>query len=89
MMEQMRDGSLMGLLRFANVPLLVVICHLPRCNGQGCSTSSFIAKYISCAVYLVCKSTVGKHREEILNDIKKLSWPMFVKPVHLGSSIDF
>ena len=35
------------------------------------------------------KAQWENNREEILNDIKKLSWPMFVKPVHLGSSIDF
>ncbi len=83
------DGSLMGLLRFANVPF--VGCDMSSsaiAMDKAVTKQVLSSQNISVVPYIwFVKAQWENNREEILNDIKKLSWPMFVKPVHLGSSI--
>ncbi|TSC66458.1 MAG: D-alanine--D-alanine ligase [Candidatus Doudnabacteria bacterium Gr01-1014_77] len=83
------DGSLMGLLRFANVPF--VGCDMASsaiAMDKAVTKQVLSAQNISVVPYVwFVKSQWEKNREKILDDIKKLNWPMFVKPVHLGSSI--
>ena len=79
----------MGLLRFANVPF--VGCDMSSsaiAMDKAVTKQVLSSQNISVVPYIwFVKAQWENNREEILNDIKKLSWPMFVKPVHLGSSI--
>lgn len=83
------DGSLMGLLRMANVPF--VGCDIfasavamdkvltkQLCEAEGIPTPPYV--WFTRAMW---KENAQKFREEM----KQLAWPLFVKPVHLGSSI--
>lgn len=83
------DGELMGLLEMAGVPY--VGCDMPSSvlsmdkalakvvtSSQGIATSSFVWFYAK-----DCSANAAK----VLKDIKALKYPLFVKPVHLGSSI--
>ncbi len=83
------DGSLMGLLRLSGVPFV------------GCdlfASSVAMDKVLTKQVLKVegipvvkdtwfTKSDWESKKEECLQQIKKLKYPLFVKPVHLGSSI--
>ncbi len=83
------DGSLMGLLRMANVPF--VGCDL---FASAVAMDKVLTKQVLAAEglpvvpYAWCTKsewTVDRHGwDEALG---KLAWPRFVKPVHLGSSI--
>jgi len=83
------DGELMGLLELANVPY--VGCDLPSSvlamdkalakiivSSQGLSTSAFEWFY---------SKDFAADPASILKSLKHLNYPLFVKPVHLGSSI--
>src|SRR3989338_6895418 len=83
------DGSLMGLLRMANVPF--VGCDMAAsavamdkvftkqvCEAEGMPVVPYV---------WFTKRQWEKEKNKIIEDIKKLTWPVFVKPVHLGSSI--
>lgn len=83
------DGELMGLLELANVPY--VGCDLPSSvlamdkalakiivSSQGLSTSAFEWFY---------SKDFAADPASILKNLKHLNYPLFVKPVHLGSSI--
>ena len=83
------DGSLMGLLRMANVPF--VGCDMAAsavamdkvftkqvCEAEGLPVVPYV---------WFTKRQWEKEKNKIIEDIKKLTWPVFVKPVHLGSSI--
>ena len=84
------DGSLMGLLRMANIPFIG--CDLEAsalamdkvlskriAEAEGIATASY--EYILSHDY-------ARKRNDTLESIEsKLSYPLFVKPTHLGSSI--
>lgn len=83
------DGSLMGLLRLANIPF--VGCDL---EASSIAMDKVLTKQVTSQYGL--KSTPYIHftdpewtqeQPEILKKINLLSYPLFVKPVHLGSSI--
>ncbi len=92
------DGSLMGLLRMADVPF--VGCDL---FASAVAMDKVLTKQIlkSEDVTVVPdvwftnfeydppshKASAGEGKQKILEKIKKLHYPLFVKPVHLGSSI--
>ncbi|MBI5456493.1 D-alanine--D-alanine ligase [Candidatus Kaiserbacteria bacterium] len=83
------DGSLMGLLRMANVPF--VGCDI---FGSAVAMDKVLTKQVIAAEGMpvvpyvwFLKSDWEKEKTNILESIKKLQWPLFVKPVHLGSSI--
>lgn len=97
------DGSLMGLLRMANVPF--VGCDMASSavamdkaftkqvlQAEGVPVVPFV--WFSKSDWSVSNSlTIVNHtsqtvgRASILEKIAKLKYPLFVKPVHLGSSI--
>ncbi|MEK7621343.1 MAG: D-alanine--D-alanine ligase family protein [Patescibacteria group bacterium] len=81
------DGSLMGLLRMANVP--IVGCDMPAsviAMDKVLAKQAVMAKGIATPKYISFSKT--DFSESTLNNIKKeLSLPLFVKPSHLGSSI--
>lgn len=83
------DGSLMGLLRMANIPF--VGCDI---FASAVAMDKVLTKQILRAESVpvvkdvwFTKSDWLDMREEIKSEIRKLKYPLFVKPVHLGSSI--
>jgi len=83
------DGSLMGLLRMANVPF--VGCDI---FGSAVAMDKALTKQVLAAEGMpivpyvwFTKAQWHKDKKKYVEDIKKLAWPVFVKPVHLGSSI--
>ncbi|OHA86622.1 MAG: hypothetical protein A3A96_01790 [Candidatus Zambryskibacteria bacterium RIFCSPLOWO2_01_FULL_39_39] len=83
------DGSLMGLLRMANVPF--VGCDL---FASAVAMDKVLTKQILKAEGVPVVSDVWftkedweSKREGYLHKIKNLRYPLFIKPVHLGSSI--
>lgn len=84
------DGSLMGLLRMANVPF--VGCDL---DASVLAMDKVLAKQvvesesIPVAKYeYIYRQTFSVKPKEVLDGLEKsLSYPLFVKPAHLGSSI--
>ncbi len=83
------DGSLMGLLRMANVPF--VGCDI---FASAVAMDKILTKQVLRAeglptvkdVWFMKKDFESK-REKYLEQIKTLQYPLFIKPVHLGSSI--
>lgn len=83
------DGSLMGLLRMAGVPF--VGCDI---FGSAVAMDKVLAKQVVAAEGMAVVPYVWFTKAQWAEDaakyrveIKKLKFPLFVKPVHLGSSI--
>ena len=83
------DGSLMGILRMANVPF--VGCDMAT---SAVAMDKVFTKQIVSAVGLpivrydwLTKEEWEKNRKAFMERARVLQWPLFVKPVHLGSSI--
>ena len=84
------DGSLMGLLKMANVPF--VGCDM---DASVLAMDKVLAKQIvgthdiKVAKYeVVASNRFARHSNEIISKIEKnLGYPLFIKPAHLGSSI--
>lgn len=83
------DGSLMGLLRMAGVPF--VGCDL---FASAVAMDKMLTKHVLAAegIPVVPFVWFTKHdwqngKESWEEKIARLHWPLFVKPVHLGSSI--
>lgn len=83
------DGSIMGFLRMAGVPF--VGCDLA---ASAVAMDKALAKQVVAAEQIPIVPFVWftKHeweadRSACMERIRKLRWPLFVKPVHLGSSI--
>lgn len=84
------DGSLMGLLRMAGIPFVGAdmdasviamdkVLAKQIAKASGISTSNFVT---------FTKSEFTDNSTETLRQVQaKLSYPLFVKPAHLGSSI--
>src|SRR3989344_3328346 len=83
------DGSLMGLLRMANVPF--VGCDM---FASAVAMDKVLTKQVCAAEGMpvvpyvwFTKQDWEKDQHDLRNRIAMLQWPLFVKPVHLGSSI--
>jgi len=83
------DGSLMGLLRMAGVPF--VGCDL---FASAVAMDKMLTKHVLAAEGIpvvpyvwFTKAEWEANRHALLEKIAALKWPVFVKPVHLGSSI--
>lgn len=84
------DGSLMGLLRMAGVPF--VGCDM---DASAVAMDKVLAKQVATANGIQTNKYEYLYRDkfarksgEVLRDLEKsLSYPLFVKPAHLGSSI--
>lgn len=83
------DGSLMGLLRLANIPF--VGCDMP---ASVIAMDKVLAKQVAeangvpVAKYHFFSGMALEKADETLSKIEKdLKYPLFVKPAHLGSSI--
>lgn len=84
------DGSLMGLVRMAGVPM--VGCDM---DASVLAMDKVLAKQIAetdnipvAAYVAVTRQQFGRKPSEVIKQIEtKLTYPLFVKPAHLGSSI--
>lgn len=83
------DGSLMGLLRMANVPFVGCDLFASAIAMDKVLTKQVIsAEGIPIVPYVWFTKNDWEIKRDILKEkISKLRWPVFVKPVHLGSSI--
>lgn len=84
------DGSLMGLLRMANVPFVgcdmdASVLAMDKVLAKDVVSSNGVP--VSKYEYLY-RDTFARRSMEILRELEQsLSYPLFVKPAHLGSSI--
>jgi len=84
------DGTLMGLLRFADVPF--VGCDI---EASVIAMDKVLAKQVTeplgipSVPYIWFTAADWEQNDKALlsQALRKLEWPIFVKPVHLGSSI--
>ncbi len=83
------DGSLMGILRMANVPF--VGCDMA---ASAVAMDKVLTKQVVSAAGLpivrydwLTQDAWEKDRKSFMDRASILQWPLFVKPVHLGSSI--
>lgn len=83
------DGELMGLLQMANVPF--VGCDMA---ASAVAMDKVLTKEVAAANDLASTpwisflaAELSRNHQSVMNRIKKLSYPLFVKPAHLGSSI--
>lgn len=84
------DGSLMGLLRMAGIPFVG-----SDMDASVIAMDKVLAKQVAAANNIPTSKFVFFSRAQITNGIhmvtdeteKKLAYPLFVKPAHLGSSI--
>jgi len=83
------DGSLSGLLRMSNVPYVGCDVFSSAVAMDKVLTKQVLqAENIPTTKYVwFTKSDFEKNRREILKSAEKLHYPLFIKPVHLGSSI--
>lgn len=83
------DGSLMGLLRMANVPFVGCDLFASAVAMDKVLTKQILAaEGISVIPYVwFTKNDWDGDKGIWTEKITKLRWPVFVKPVHLGSSI--
>jgi D-alanine-D-alanine ligase len=83
------DGSLMGFLRMANVPFIG--CDM---EASVIAMNKLLSHQVVSAAGIKSHPYVGLKKHDFNNNqksaikkINKLKYPLFVKPVHLGSSI--
>lgn len=83
------DGELMGLLGMANIPY--VGCDVP---SSAVAMDKVLSKQVTTSAGLPTtpwmwfySRDLQHDQQRILAEIKKLEYPLFVKPAHLGSSI--
>ncbi len=85
------DGSLMGLLRMASVPFVGCDMAASAVAMDKAFTKQVLEHEGVPVVPFMwfTKSDWGKSdlRNSLRSDLKRLKYPLFVKPVHLGSSI--
>ncbi len=83
------DGSLMGILRMANVPFVGCDMSASAVAMDKVFTKQVIAaEGIPVVPYVWFTKTDWQQDQSMWSDkIAKLKYPLFVKPVHLGSSI--
>lgn len=83
------DGSLMGLLRMAKVPFVGCDLFASAVAMDKVLTKQVIAaEGVPVVPYIwFTKTDWEGHQDKWKQKIDTLKWPLFVKPVHLGSSI--
>jgi len=83
------DGSLSGLLRMANVPFVGCGLFASAVAMDKALTKQVVAaEGIPVVPYVwFTRNDWERNKSEWKEKIEKLQWPLFVKPVHLGSSI--
>jgi len=83
------DGSLMGLLRMANVPFVGCDLFASAVAMDKVLTKQVLAaEGVPVVPFVWFTKTDWETNTKIWKEkVAKLQWPVFVKPVHLGSSI--
>ena len=83
------DGSLMGLLRMAGVPFIGCDIFASAVAMDKVLTKQIVASEGMPIVPYVwfTRTQWEEEKQLVIKKIKKLTVPLFVKPVHLGSSI--
>ncbi len=83
------DGSLMGILRMADVPFIGCDLSASAVAMDKVLTKQVIsAEGVPVVPYVwFTKNDWEKNKQELKNKISNLKYPLFIKPVHLGSSI--
>jgi D-alanine-D-alanine ligase len=83
------DGSLMGLLRMADIPFIGCDLSASAVAMDKVLTKQVLASEgIPIVPYVwFTKNDWERNKDTWKEKISKLRWPVFVKPVHLGSSI--
>ncbi len=83
------DGSLMGLLRMAGIPFVGCDIFASAVAMDKVLTKQVIAaEGVPVVPYVWFTAYDWGIKKDVLKEkIAKLKWPLFVKPVHLGSSI--
>ena len=83
------DGSLMGLLRMAKVPFVGCDMAASAVAMDKAFTKQILEhEGVPVVPFVVfTKTDYEKDKKPFLEKIAKLNYPLFVKPVHLGSSI--
>ncbi|MEK7167129.1 MAG: D-alanine--D-alanine ligase family protein, partial [Patescibacteria group bacterium] len=83
------DGSLMGFLRMANVPFVGCDLFASAIAMDKVLTKQILStENIPVTPYIwFTKIDWENNKNNLKQKIAKLHWPLFVKPVHLGSSI--
>ena len=83
------DGSLMGLLRMANVPFVGCDMFASAVAMDKVLTKQLLsAEHIPTPPYVwFLKHEWETKRNDCIKKVAALAYPVFVKPVHLGSSI--
>jgi D-alanine-D-alanine ligase len=83
------DGALMGLLKMANVPFVGCDVAASAVAMDKVLTKQVVAAEGMPVVPYVwfTKAQWQRDADSLREKIKSLRWPLFVKPVHLGSSI--
>lgn len=83
------DGELMGILQMANVPF--VGCDMA---SSAVAMDKILSKQVTESSNIPStpwmwfySRDLSREHSRILQDIKQLNYPLFVKPAHLGSSI--
>jgi D-alanine-D-alanine ligase len=84
------DGSLMGVLRMANIPFVgadmdASVIAMDKVLAKQVATANNIP---SSDYVFFTRSDISQNLPDVITSItKSLSYPLFVKPAHLGSSI--
>ncbi len=83
------DGSLMGLLRMAGVPFVGCDLFASVLSMDKAVTKQVLStENVPVVPYVWFTSRDWEeNKDEVERRINTLAWPLFVKPVHLGSSI--
>ncbi len=83
------DGSLMGLLRMANIPFVGCDLFASSVAMDKVLTKQILeSEGLPIVPYVWCTKYDGEQNKALWNKkIGELTYPLFVKPVHLGSSI--
>lgn len=83
------DGSLMGLLRMAGIPFVGCDLFASAVAMDKVLTKQVIAvEGVPVVPYVwFTKNDWETKKDTLKENISRLKWPVFVKPVHLGSSI--
>ena len=83
------DGTIQGIFEMLDVPY--VGCDVPSSAvsmNKSLTKQIFTANDISTTkFYTFSKKDWNENKKKMVDEISKLKWPIFIKPVHLGSSI--
>lgn len=83
------DGTIQGLFELGNIPYVgcEVACSAMTMDKTITKQIYKSAGIITTPFTYFTKNDWNNHKDLIIDNIKKLTWPIFIKPARLGSSI--